>query len=119
MVINGRYIGFHMTVLASSEISKLCPKGKLSNIEQLFDNADDAKTFEVSAKLICALNKGYEMKEAFSAGVKPNPITIDEVLSLDVSTFQELLTDAINAIRGERTVEIDEPKKGKAVSEMN
>ena len=58
MDLNGREVNFMYNVLASMKIAKLCPDGKLENIEQLFGGTynDDITN---TCKFVIALNEGY------------------------------------------------------------
>ena len=111
MIVNGKERGFKLTVSASSELARLCPGNKLSNIERLFSGVDDVRGFEIGAMLIVALNKGYEMAKQFETGDKATPLTVEEILSLDIPTYRALMAEAMSALRGKRNIEVEPTKK--------
>lgn len=113
MQIYGKERKFLLTVGASAEVAKACPGQKLANLSKLFGTgADDVVSIEGTAALIVALNKGYEMARSFrEPGYHPDPLTVDQVLTLDMTTFRELAAEAGKAMAPERTIETEPVKK--------
>lgn len=113
MEIYGKDRKFLLTVGASAEVAKICPGQKLANLAQLFGKtADDASSIEGTAALIVALNKGYEMSRSFrEPGYRPDPLTIDQVLTLDMATFRALAAEAGKALAPDRTIYTEPVKK--------
>lgn len=113
MIVYGKERGFLMTVGASAEIAKLCPGEKLENLSAVFsEDAGDAASLETTAKLICALNKGYEFNKKFSdPDYQPAPLTVEEVLSLTVNAFKDLQSEAVAAMVPKREIETEPIKK--------
>lgn len=113
MRVNGREINFKRTVAANCKIADLCPDMDIKNADKLFAGKYQDSQL-TAAKVIAILNEGYEQNKKFSEpGYEPNPISVDELLSLDDDLFGELFTEAMEAYAGEKaTVEV-EPEKGK------
>lgn len=113
MTVYGKERGFLMTVGASAEIAKLCPGQKLENLSAVFSaDAGDADSLETTAKLICALNRGYETNQRFTdPSHKAEPLTIDEVLSLQVEDFKKLQAEAVAAMLPKREIQTESVKK--------
>lgn len=113
MIVYGKERGFLMTVGASAEIAKLCPGQKLENLSAVFSaDAGDADSLETTAKLICALNRGYETNQRFTdPGHKAEPLTVDEVLSLQVEDFKKLQAEAVAAMLPKREIQTESVKK--------
>lgn len=113
MIVYGKERGFLMTVGASAEIAKLCPGQKLENLSAVFSaDAGDADSLETTAKLICALNRGYETNQRFTdPSHKADPLTVDEVLSLQVEDFKKLQAEAVAAMLPKREIQTESVKK--------
>lgn len=113
MVIYGKEREFLMTVGASADLAKACPGQKLANLGKLFSaSGDDVTSLEGTAKLIVALNKGHEMARSFrEPGYQPDPLTVEQVLSLDMVTFRQLAQEAGKAMNQDRTIESEPLKK--------
>ena len=113
MNVYGKERGFLMTVGASAEIAKLCPGEKLENLSKVFgEGAGDAASLETTAKLIVALNKGYEENLHFTDPSHPaQPLTVPEVLSLTVDDFRQLQSEAVAAMLPKREIESEPVKK--------
>lgn len=113
MIVYGKERGFLMTVGASAEIAKLCPGQKLENLSAVFSaDAGDADSLETTAKLICALNRGYETNQRFTdPSHKAEPLTVDEVLSLEVEDFKKLQAEAVAAMLPKREIQTESVKK--------
>lgn len=118
MKIRGREIRFLRTVKAACDIADLCPDKDLNKISALFTGATSDVTRN-GAKLIAFMNEGYEMNKHFDdPSYKPNPISAEEVLYLDDTTYQQLLSEMMSAFMGDvPTVEAEEPKKNENVTE--
>ena len=118
MEIYGKNREFLMTVGASAEVAKACPGQKLANLGQLFKaSSDDVSSIEGTAKLIVALNRGYEMARSFrEPGYQPDPLTMEQVMSLDMATFRELAAEAGKAMRQDRSIESEPLKKKDAAA---
>lgn len=119
MKVFGKEREFLMTVGASAEIAKLCPGQKLANLAALFKaDTDDVSSLESTAGLILALNRGAELARSFQEpGYKPEPLTMDQIMSLDMPTFRALAAEAGKAMNPKREIESEPVKKkdGEAV----
>ena len=113
MEINGREIGFLRTVKATSDLSKLCPDGKIERLSELFQDSVPV-VLETGAQIIHFLNEGYEMNKYFNdRSYKPNIISVEEIMYLDDKTYMELMRAAMEGVNNgsETTIEVEEPKK--------
>lgn len=118
MQIYGREVGFRFTVGASAKISDLCPDGDISRLGEVLEG-HYGKVARDSASIIAALSEGYEEACAFETpGYKPQPLTVEEVLTLRVGEFVQLQKAALAAWKEDSkpTVEVEPEKKesGKA-----
>lgn len=114
MIIHGREVGFRRTVSATINLAKLCPDGKLENISGLFQKEDAAGEIEQIAKIIVVLNKADEDAKCFDdPAYRKNPLTLEEVLALDMDEFKEVQAEAIAAFvkDGKTTVGLKDAKK--------
>lgn len=115
MLINGREYKFLMTVGASAEISDLCPEGDLSRMGDLFQQPF-GKQIRAISKIAAALSRGYEENRKFDhEDHEPHALTVQEVMSLDMTTYRALTTEIMKAftISTETTVQTEESKKNK------
>lgn len=118
MQIYGREVGFRFTVGASAKISDLCPDGDISRLGEVLEG-HYGKVARDSASIIAALSEWYEKARAFEIpGYKPQPLTVDEVLTLRMDEFSRLQQAALAAWAEDSkpTVEVEPEKKesGKA-----
>lgn len=113
MIINGKERGFLLTIGASAEISDLCPQGDLSRLGEVFSQSY-AKQIRVTAKLIAAMSRGYENQKHYEdPSYEADPLTVDEILTLDTNTFQELTHEVMQKFGADQkpTVEVEDKKK--------
>ena len=118
MQVHGREVGFRFTVGASAKISDLCPDGDISRLGEVLEG-QYGKVARDSAAIIAVLSEGYEQACAFeNPGYKPQPLTVEEVLTLRMSEFAQLQQAALTAWSEDSkpTVEVEPAKKegGKA-----
>lgn len=114
MKIHGREIGMRLTIGATLEIAKLTPHENIDEIGELIGNSTFAGQMNLIVKFIVAMSKGYESAKRFEDPTyTPNPLTEEEILSLDMQTLTALQEAAFAAYKGdsEVTVEVEEPKK--------
>lgn len=113
MKIRGREIKFLRTVKATVDIMSICPDENIERLPELMSGSLKVST-EVGAKIIHALNEGYEMNKHFDDPTyKPNIISEEEILYLDNNVYNELLASAFASIGNgaETTIEAEKPKK--------
>lgn len=112
MIIYGKERKFRATVGAMAEIAQLCPGGDLGKLDQALTGSF-AEVIGTMAKVIVALNKGYESAMRFEAPeLKQDPLTVDEVLSLTQSEIALLQAEAKAAMAGDVKTQVDaEPLK--------
>lgn len=118
MQVHGREVGFRFTVGASAKISDLCPDGDISRLGEVLAG-QYGKVARDTAAVVAALSEGYEQALAFEApGHKPQPLTVEEIMTLRMSEFTELQAAALAAWSEDSkpTVEVEPAKKegGKA-----
>lgn len=117
MIIHGREVGFRMTVGATLEIAKLTPHQSIEEISDVLAEATFAGQVELVAAFIAAMSKGDEEARKYeSPGYVPHPLTVAEILTLDMRQLSELQTAAMAAYvnDSEQTVETEESKKDEA-----
>lgn len=116
MIINGKERGFLLTIGASAEISELCPQGDLSRLGEVF-NQSYAKQIRVTAKLIAAMSRGFENQKHYEdPDYEPDPLTVDEILTLDTNTFQELTHEVMQKFGADQQPTVETEAKKKEVS---
>ena len=113
MEINGREVKFCRTVYANCKIADICENGDIKNVGKLFDGGYRHSQTS-AAKFIAFLNEGYEQKMKFAEpGYKPNPLSEEEVLSLDEIDFAQIFDEAVEAWTGEKPTIETAPVPGK------
>lgn len=116
MKIHGRDIGLRFTCGASSRVASLCPENDISRLGELFGEGKDiVKMMEIIMALVEALNEGYELNRKYEEpGYEPNPITREELETLDMTQLMGLQDELIQVMTGDSKGEIEvEPPKGK------
>lgn len=99
MIIHGGERGFKLTVGAAIKISRLCPNGDLSRIAEILDGGYDSALM-ANVEIASAMSEGWELSKKFEEqGYEPNPLTVDEILSLDPETLNNLLVEALDAFK--------------------
>lgn len=117
MLVHGREVGLRLTMRATLEIAKLTPHESIDEIGDVLGNATFAEQLQLIVKFIAALSRGYEEARKYEEpGYVPNPVTEEELLSLDMSDLNVLQADAFAAFnRDSKTeVEVKESKKESA-----
>lgn len=122
MLIHGKEYGFRFTVGASIKIAKLCPQGKLENMDLML-SASTAETLEFIAKMAVAMNEGYRMHKAFAADVTTPDfdaagpaLTEEMILSLDATQLGELEESLLSVQKKDSKTTVEAaPAKKKAV----
>ena len=116
MIINGKERGFLLTIGASAEISELCPQGDLS-LGEVFNQTNYAKQIRVTAKLIAAMSRGFENQKHYEdPDYEPDPLTVDEILTLDTNTFQELTHEVMQKFGADQQPTVETEAKKNEVS---
>ena len=96
MVVFGTERHFLLTVGAASEIASLCPDGDISRIGEIMGASYDKSMVSI-AKVIVALNKGYEQRQRFEGGETHDPLTVDMLMALDIADLTRLQNEALKA----------------------
>lgn len=115
MKIGNKEYGFRLTVGASVQIAKLCPEGDISRIAEAV-GTNYGKQAEVLAQIVSALSNGYAAAEAFE-GRKANRLSVEDVLSVDPKTFEELTKEAFSVFGTDVKGEIEVSGSKKSVEE--
>jgi hypothetical protein len=116
MVINGKERGFLLTIGASAEISELCPQGDLSRLGEVF-NQSYAKQIRITARLIAAMSRGYENQKHYEdPSYEPDALTVDEIMTLDTATFQELTHEVMQKFGSDQQPTVETEAKKNEVS---
>lgn len=118
MLLHGREVDFKMTVMAAGQIAKLCPKGQIKNLPKVLSgDIGDYDRILNTAKIMVIMNEGFENAKKFEdPSYKANPITLDEVLSLEADEFTALQSLVMQRFKGNREVESEPPKKENATA---
>lgn len=117
MQINGIEREFKLTVGAAAEISELCPNGDLDRLQELLTDASFGKTARIMAKIVVALNRGYQ--DSLDPRTQTaDALTTREVLALDLPEFQKVVDTAMKQMRADQkgTVQIT-PKKNEGAAD--
>lgn len=111
MKIHGREVGFLRTVGATCKFAEACPDGDINKAGEIFSGNYTSSQL-LAAKFIVYQNEGYEQDRKYSdAKYEPNPLTVDEVLSLTEEDFTALFQEALDTWLDEKaTVETEAPK---------
>lgn len=121
MIIHGREITLRRTVGAEVEIADMCQDGDIKNLADfLFKQTVYSRRIRNMAKFSAALSRAGESYLHFqNAEYAPDPLTVDEILSLSPEEFNLLQEAAMKAFMddGKTTVETEAPKKRKATAE--
>lgn len=104
MIIHNKNIGFKLTTGASAEIANLCPDRDISKVGDLLSGAyaDSIINCEKFARI---LNKWYVRCEKFE-GREADLLEEGECLTLDPSTYQELIQEAMNSFANDSKTEV-------------
>lgn len=117
MIIHGREVGLRFTSGASAEIAKLCPNNDIGRMDELFaDTSNVPKMLDLIASMAAALNKGYELNKKYEQpGYEPNPISVEELMTLDMDELLKLEEDIISVMgtQSKGEIETETPKGAK------
>ena len=120
MIIHGKERLFLLTVQASVDIAEMCPDGDLARIAEVLEGPQ-AKSLRFIAKFVAAMNRGYENNRKYEEpGYDPDPLTVDEILSMPLSDIMEAENEAMREFRMNAKSEIevkDQPKKEEGTAE--
>lgn len=107
MIIHGKERHFMLTVGSSAEISEFCPDGDLAKMAVLFEQPYGKEVRSV-AKIVAALSRGYENSKKYEdPSHVAEPLTVDEILSLNTDEYQALVTEALAAFRRDTNVSVE------------
>lgn len=100
MELNGREIKFMYNILASIEIAKLCPDGRLENIDSLFGTESYSDDISNTSKFMIALNRGYiAAKKAVDTDYDVKELSEDELMIISNADYLELQNEAFEAFK--------------------
>lgn len=106
MVIHGKERRFMLTVGASAEIAEFCPDGDLAKMGVLFERPYEEEV-RVIAKIVAALSRGYENSKKYEDPTHvADPLTAEEVLSLTVDEYKDLVAAALEAFRKDTQISV-------------
>lgn len=100
MEVYGREIGFRLSMGAACDLADLCPGGDIKRIpEMISEKSPLSQQNGFAADMMVILSRHYENYRRFSEqGYTPRPLSKEEVMSLDISTFTQLLTEALDTV---------------------
>lgn len=105
MIIHGKDIRFKLTTGASGEIADLCPNRDISRIAEMLNGAF-GDSVRICDKFCVILNKWYVRAEKY-AGRKADSLDEGEILVLDPSEYNQIMTEAMNAFKGDTAQDVD------------
>lgn len=98
MELYGHEYRFRLTVGAACDIANRCKDGDLKNFQELISGAQFAQATDGRAWFIVAMNRGEEEARSFEQpDYKPQPLTVSMLRTLDIQTFNALLSEATEA----------------------
>lgn len=115
MEVNGREIKFRRTVKTNCLLIEQSPGKDIRRYQERFSDADPVEAQFSAAFLIYAMNLGYEEWLSFKDKTHtPDPLTVDEIMTLDDTEIVALFKEAVAAMTadGKTTVET-QPKPSK------
>ena len=120
MIVHGKERSFLLTVQASVEIAEMCPGGDLARVREALEGPQ-TKSLRFIAKFIAALSRGYESNRKYEEpGYEPDPLTVDEILSLPFTEVMAVEKEALRSFYGSTKTEIeveDSSKKAEGTTE--
>lgn len=117
MKIHGSERGFRLTIGAAIKISRLCPNGDISRINEILDGGYDAALM-ANVEIAAAMSEGYELARKFEEkDYEPDPLSVEEILSLDPVVLNDLLTEALSAFKSDSATTV--AVKASAISKKN
>lgn len=131
MKIRGKEIGFLRTPMTVAELADIAPDGDFNKLMALFsedkyqvdENGEVIQDFDLKeykqmiealAKIICTLQKAYELNKAYyDRNYEPQFLTVEEILYLPTEEFAELGKYAMAHLNDgtETTIEAEPVKK--------
>lgn len=120
MEVNGREIKFRRTVKTNCMLMEQSPDKDIRRYQEKLSGNDPVEAQFAAAFLIYAMNQGYEEWLSFKdRSHAVDPISVDEIMTLDDDEFLALFNEAVNAMKvdGKTTVEAQpKPSKKKTAS---
>lgn len=105
MELNGREIGFKFTMRAFKMFADFCPERDFSRIGEAL-SGKYGNIIENQMAFIIALNTAYcRSAEHKDEGLAP--LTMDELLDLDQSAFQDLFLEAAQALQADEQTHVE------------
>lgn len=112
MEINGKKVGFAMTLGAIKDLCQKAPGSDIDRVTELFDMDDMLGTLDNMAWFIMILNKWYVYKQTRSF---EGMLTEDDVYAFEIDEIRALFADALATFKKDITPETEvEGKKEKA-----
>ena len=105
-----------MTVGAAKRIAKLCPEGKLENLNVVMGTGNTVEMVDKVTEILVILNEGYESKRAYEEpGYTPDVLTVEELEALEIQELTKLQTEALRTMRRDQKpdVEVGQEKPGR------
>lgn len=116
MKIHGKDRYFAMTIGAAKKIAKLCPEGKLENLNIMLSGGSTVDVVDKVTELLVILNEGYENKKAYETpGYTPDVLTIEELETLELEELKKLQAEALKTVKKDQKpdVEVGQDKPGR------
>lgn len=115
MTINGREVRFRRTVKTNCLLAEQSPNKDITRYSELWTDASFSDGQLAAAFFIFAMSDGYESWRSFKeSGYVPQPISVEELMTLDESEFSALLGEAISAYNSDGKITVQtQPKRSK------
>lgn len=114
ITVRGKEYPLEMTVKAFCDIADLCPGKSIERIDEI-SNLPVAQNMVIMTKIAACMSKGAEESRKFDEpGYEPHPLTSEEILTLPVAEYQNIVGEIMQAVQSGftgQTVEVKPEKK--------
>jgi hypothetical protein len=128
MIINGKDIGFELTIESIDNISKMCPDGEYAKLTELYKGKTTAENYRTDFKIAKVLNEAHENHKYFIASrngsndYKKILLTDDDLEFMDLSELNTMENEIMQAMKTGKSTSVEsQPIKssGKKASTVN
>mgnify|MGYP000928649172 FL=1 len=128
MIINGKEIGFELTIQSIDNISKMCPDGEYAKLAELYKGNTTAEKYRIDFKIAKVLNEAHESHNAFNAlkngnnNYKKVLLTDDDLEYMNLSELNVMEEEIMQAMETGKSTSVEaQPIKssGKKASAVN
>lgn len=128
MIINGKEIGFELTIQSIDNISKMCPDGEYNKLSELYKGKTTAENYRIDFKIAKAMNEAHENHIAYEArknginNYKKVILTDDDFDFMNLSELNVMENAILQTMRTGKSTSVEtQPVKssGKKASAVN